>query len=35
VRSEPEMAAVRIERYEFRTRSTNGLSAATAGSTMH
>ena len=30
MRAEPDQAAVRIERYEFRTRSANGVSA-TAG----
>lgn len=30
VRSEPDKAAIRIEKYEFRTRSANGL-AASAG----
>jgi len=30
IRAEPDKAAVRIERYEFKTRSTNGLNAAAA-----
>jgi hypothetical protein len=34
VRSEPDKAAVRIERYEFKTRSANGLSAV-AGSSIY
>jgi hypothetical protein len=33
VRSEPDKAAVKIERYEFRTRSVNGLSVM-AGSAI-
>jgi len=34
VRSEPDKTAIRIEKYEFRTRSANGL-AASAGSSVY
>lgn len=35
VRSEPDKAAIRIEKYEFRTRRANGLAASAGSSSMY